>query len=89
MQDDTTNTYQNSKKNQSKQRKCTKYLSCRSCDVCSANPHIVTGRDKVGQGDNDDGEEGGDRERQLSHPERLLELPPATKVVLPERFKFS
>ena len=49
-----------------------KHLSSRSCDVCSANPHIVTGRDKVGcEGDNEDGEEGGGRER-LPHAEQLL-----------------
>ena len=74
-------------------RRCKKDLSCRSCDICPPNPHIVTGRDEVGQGqDNNDGEEGGERERQLSHPEQLLELPPANtanEVVLPERSKFS
>ena len=58
-------------------RRCKKDLGCRSCDICSPNSHIVTGRDEVGQGqDNNDGEEGGERERQLSHPEQLLQLPP-------------
>ena len=93
MEDDTTSTLKTPTILKASKRRCKKDLGCRSCDICPPNPHIVTGRDEVGHGqDNNDGEEGGDRERQPSHPEQLLELPPANtanEVVLPERFKFS
>ena len=52
------------------------HLSSGSCDVCSANAHIVASRDEVGKEgrDNEDGEEEGGGGDRLPHAEKPLGL---------------
>ena len=40
----------------SRQDNC-KHLGCRSCDVCTSDPHIITGVDPASQANDEDGKE--------------------------------